>query len=184
MDGIKAAFSHLGKLLQWSLLTATIGLILSMLESQAREKGGIIGMIGKFAVSLLGLAWAIVSTFVVPAIVLKNQGPIDALKSSTQAIKKTWGESLIKWFGLSTVKNAIMLIATIVFLAPGILSFGISISLSVFLIAIWIIVLSLVSIIFRSADMIFDTALFMYADTGKVPEVFTEDVIKGAFLKK
>ncbi|MAG60745.1 hypothetical protein CL619_03070 [archaeon] len=184
MDGIKAATSKLGKLIQWSLLTATVGLILSALESQARKKGGIIGMLGKIATSLLGLAWAIVSTFVVPAIILKDQGPIDALKSSTAAIKKTWGESLIKWFGLSTVKNAIMFLATILFLLPGILSFGISISLAVFLVGLWILVLMLVSVVFRAADMIFDTALFLYADTGKEPKMFTGGVIKNAFHKK
>ncbi len=184
MDGIRAAFSHLGKLIQWSLLTATVGLILNMLESQARQKGGIIGMLGRIATSLLGLAWAIVSTFVVPAIILKDQGPIDALKSSTAAIKKTWGESLVKWFGLSTVKNAILLLLSLFFLLPGILSFGISVSLAVFLIAMWLIGMMLVSVVFKAADMIFDTALFVYADTGKEPAMFTGGVIKNAFHKK
>lgn len=184
MDGIKVAFSHIGKLIQWSLLTATIGLILNVLESQARKKGGILGILGQMATSLLGLAWAIVSTFVVPAIILKNQGPIDALKSSTAAIKKTWGESLIKWFGLSTVRNLIMVLASILLLIPGILSIGVSVSLAMFLIGLWILVLVLVSVVFRAADMIFDTALFIYADTGEEPKMFTGGVIKNAFLKK
>ena len=184
MDGIRAAFSHFGKLLQWSLLTATIGLILSTLESQARKKGGVLGMIGKLAVSLIGLAWAIVSTFVVPAIVLKDEGPIDALKSSVAAIKKTWGESLIKWFGLNTVKNAIVLLLSLFLLIPGVFAFGVSIPLAVTLIGSWILCVALVSIVFKAAEMIFDTALFMYAETGKEPAMFTKEVISGAFVKK
>lgn len=183
LDGIKAAFSKLGKLIQWSLLTATIGLILNALESQARKKGGIIGLIGKLAVSILGLAWAIVSTFVVPAIVLKDQGPIAALKSSTAAIKKTWGESLIKWFGLNTVRNGLILLATIFLLIPGILSVFVFFPLAIILIGLWIIVVVLITIVFNAANMVYDTALFIYADTGKEPKMFTSEVIKGAFQR-
>ena len=105
-------------------------------------------------------------------------------ETNYRLLKKTWGESLIKWFGLNTVKNAIVLLLSLFLLIPGVFAFGVSIPLAVTLIGSWILCVALVSIVFKAAEMIFDTALFMYAETGKEPAMFTKEVISGAFVKK
>ncbi len=185
-DGIKAAASHFKQLIAWSLLSATVGLILSHLQAEARERGGIAGFIAGLVISLIGIAWAIVSVFVVPAIVLKGYGPIDALKSSALAIKKTWGESLIRYYGLGMVQGICTFVNVILFLVPALilLFFGQSWALAGPLLGVFVLIEMLIIIVFNSANTIFNTALFMYADTGKVPHHYSEDTMKNAFKQK
>tara|TARA_Y100000310_G_C20704331_1_gene833683 strand:+ start:11602 stop:12492 length:891 start_codon:yes stop_codon:yes gene_type:complete len=185
MDGIRTGFKHFKHILGWSLITATVGLILNILTSQAEEKGGIAGVIGKIVISLIGLVWAIVSVFVVPAMVIKGIGPIKALKSSVKAIKKTWGESLIKYYGLGFAKGIIIGVAFLIFLIPAIIMMvGQSFIIAGVLLGIFVLIFTMTIVIFSSANTVFDTALFLYADTGKVPSFYDEEVIKHAFVSK
>ncbi len=182
MEGVKAAWDKKWQLFQWALLTGTVGLIISTAERQAREKGGIIGAIAKILIGLAGLAWKIVSIFVVPAIVFKGKGPIDSLKSSYHTIKKTWGESLVKYLGLNVFESLVGAIGFIIFAVPGILFFidGI-ISLGIIFIILWILFIALTKVVLSAADTVFNTALFMYADTGKVPDAYSKEDLDNAF---
>jgi hypothetical protein len=193
-DGIKIAVKRLKQILAWSLLSATVGLVLNMLQNQAKKKGGIAGIIGSILVSIVGFAWAIVSVFVVPAIAIKGYGPVKALKSSAATIKKTWGESLIRYYGLGMAKSIFLFVGIVFFLLPGawmFISTYISDSLfgftSVFglvLVGVFILYASLVSVVFSSANTIFNTALFMYAESGKVPKFYSQEEMSHAFKMK
>lgn len=183
MDGIKASIKHLPQILAWSLLSATVGVLLNVLEGRAREKRNILARI---AVSLVGAAWAIVSLFVVPAIVIKGYGPITALKSSAKAVKKTWGEALIKYYALGLARMMFIVAGVVVFLLPA-LAFGFGAGLfgiALVLTGIFITYFIVVMIVFSSANTIFDTALFMYADSGKVPSFYTREELSHAFGRR
>ena len=182
MEGVKAAWKRKWQLFQWALLTGTVGIIISSAERQAREKGGIIGAIAKILIGLAGLAWKIVSIFVVPAIIFNGKGPINSLKSSYHTIKKTWGESLVKYLGLNVVENLIGAIGFIIFAVPGILFFidGVM-SLGTFFIILWFLFIALTKVVLSAADTVFNTALFIYADTGKVPDVYSKEDLDHAF---
>ncbi len=181
-DGIKAPLKHLRQIIGWALLSATVGLILNLLESSARRQRGILGLLGRIAVGLLGVAWAIVSLFVVPAMVIKGYGPIDALKSSAQAVKKTWGESLIKYFGLGLVRTLFMVVGIIALVVPGILLIPASLPLGLALIGLFVVYFSMVAVIFSSASAVFDTALYVYAQEGKVPKFYSQEELSKAFV--
>ena len=184
MEGIKAGFKNIGKLIQWALVSATIGLILNILSSKAEQQKGILGLIARMAVSLIGLAWAIVSVFVVPAMVLKGIGPFSALKQSAMAIKKTWGESLIRYYGLGLTKLVCTVIGGLILLLPGILILLGGSLYGLVLIGLFVVYFMILSIIFSSANTIFNTALFMYADSGKVPGAYSKETLGRAFKKK
>jgi hypothetical protein len=185
MQGLGAAWKHLGKIIAWSLLSATVGLILNGLQRQAREKGGILGIVGAIITSLIGLVWAIVSLFVVPAMIIKNLGPIEALKSSAQTVKKTWGESLIKYWGLGMVRSSFMFLFVLILLIPGIiLVFQGSFIGAGILIGLFVLVVMLISVVFSAANTIFDTALFVYADSGKVSKFYSKEEMSHAFVSK
>jgi hypothetical protein len=103
-ESIKFAISKIHLIFVWSLVSATVGLILKILE-RASEKAGQMGKIILSIVRLmLGLIWSLVTIFVVPAMVYNNLGPIDAIKKSVHTLKKTWGESLIRAVGLGLVQ--------------------------------------------------------------------------------
>ena len=79
--------SRLPAIAGWALVSATVGLLLQLVEDRS-------GKIGRFVAGLLGMAWTLVSFLVVPILVIENKGLIAALQSSTSLLKKTRGEQL------------------------------------------------------------------------------------------
>src|SRR6266487_5184828 len=73
---------------RWALVSATVGLVLRIIENRSEK-------VGRFVAGLLGMAWTLVSFLVIPILVVENKGPLVALKESTQLLKKTWGEQLV-----------------------------------------------------------------------------------------
>jgi hypothetical protein len=84
---LRAAWSLRGPIVKWGLLTATVGMLIRALEQRFGFVASIIGFLG-------GLAWAIASFLAVPVLVAEGVGPIDAVKRSSELIKRTWGTSL------------------------------------------------------------------------------------------
>ncbi|MEQ1744065.1 MAG: DUF6159 family protein [Saprospiraceae bacterium] len=85
-DGIDFAWSRVGKILSWSLLSATVGTLLQMLNET--------GKIGQIVSSLIGVAWSIMTFFVVPVLVYEDRSVLDCVKESGRLMKAKWGESL------------------------------------------------------------------------------------------
>ncbi|MCK7468186.1 MAG: DUF6159 family protein [Desulfosudis oleivorans] len=59
-DAVRFAFSGFGIILAWSLLAATVGLILRVIDNAAERMGGIGALLLKITTSLLGAAWSLV----------------------------------------------------------------------------------------------------------------------------
>lgn len=85
-DGVAFAWSRVGKILAWSMLSATVGTLLQALQET--------GKIGQIVSSIIGVAWSILTFFVVPILVYEDRGVIDSVKESGRLIKQKWGESL------------------------------------------------------------------------------------------
>ncbi|MCB0493912.1 MAG: glycerophosphoryl diester phosphodiesterase membrane domain-containing protein [Cyclobacteriaceae bacterium] len=184
-ESMRFAFTKLGLIFQWSLLSATVGLLLKILDNLASRLGKGGQIIASILIGLLGMAWSVISIFVVPVLVYEGLGPIDAVKKSTQVIKKTWGESLIRHFGLG-------LIQFLVFVIIIALSFGLTYVLTntfdviglAIGIGVGILLMLLTGLIFSVANTIFNTALYVYANKSLVAEGFDEETVKGAFINK
>jgi len=184
-ESIRFAFSRIGVIVQWSLLSASVGLLLRILHNLASNLGKVGQIVANILIALLGMAWSIITIFVVPVLVYENIGPIDALKKSTQVIKKTWGESLIKNIGLGLIQ---VLTFFLIIALAGALTYGlISVLETTGLligIAIGAVLLLFTGLIFTVASTIFNTALYVYANNNLVAPGFQEDVVKGAFRQK
>src|SRR5579872_1003473 len=92
-DGFRASCARLPQILAWAFVSASVGLILKLIEN-AHEK------IGEFISAILGTAWSIMTFFVVPVLVVEKVGPFEAVGRSVSLLKKTWGEALIGRLGL------------------------------------------------------------------------------------
>ena len=99
-SGLNGAFHRVITIFKWAVIAATVGLILRILAGQARERGGILGIIGYIVVQLLGAAWTMVTFFVVPLIVIEHRSLGDAFKGSLSMLRRTWGEQVTANFGL------------------------------------------------------------------------------------
>jgi hypothetical protein len=177
-DGFRAAFSRLPQIAVWSLVSATVGVLLKVLEN-AHER------VGEFISAILGTAWTVLTYFVVPVLVVEKVGPFQAIRRSVELLKKTWGEALIGGIGLGLFKFLLML--------PGILLLvaGVAICVSVQPVAIGLILVGLallyllgMSAVTAALDTIFLGALYQYAAFQSVPAGFDSGAIEGAFQRK
>lgn len=172
-ESIKFAFSKVHLIAGWSLVSASVGLLLYALDSVA-EKAGIIGKILLVILrSILASAWSIMTIFVVPAMVYRDLGPIDAFKDSVATLRQTWGENLIRFYGMGLATLvcclpcvALILLGFFVHLLPLAL-LGLAALVAVFL-------------VFGTASTVYNTALYHYAQHKTAPG-FDDALLSGTF---
>lgn len=171
-DGLRAATRRLGPILGWSLIGATVGVILKSISER-------VGIVGQIVVALLGGAWNLITFFVVPALALEGVGPVDAIKTSFDTIKKTWGETIIGNVGVSWAIGLLSLLPIPIFIAVCFTgSAWIIFSVLGLAILYWI----ALAVIGSCLSGIYTTAVFHYARTGHVPSMFSAQQIQSAFL--
>lgn len=184
-ESFKFAMTRIPVIFKWSLVSATVGLLLRILHQLASRLGKIGQIIAQIVIGLMGMAWSIVTIFVVPVLVYENIGPIDAIKKSAAVIKKTWGESLIRAIGLGLVQ---FLTFVIIIALTGGLTYFLTNNYGVVGMFVGVCIaaglLLLTGLIFSVATSIFNTALYVYANNNQVASGFDEDVVKGAFRPK
>lgn len=177
-DGFRIARMKVVPILGYAAIAATIGLILRMIEEKA-------GWIGKIVVGLIGLAFTVATFLVVPVLVTKNIGPIDAVKESAQLLKKTWGENIIGNSGLG-------LVFALLYVVLGVVAVGLFVlvaaSKSVVLMAIIgtlaVVAFMLLSLVHASLQGIYAAALYRYCTDGNAGEDFSVDLMQDAFKIK
>ena len=176
-DGLQAAVSRLPQIVAWALVSATVGVILRVIESYSDK-------VGQFVTALLGGAWSIATYFVVPVMVVEKVGPIDAVKRSFEVLKKSWGESLSANFGigiitfLCTLVAMVPLVLGIVALTSGQTALGIA------GLVCGVLALIVVSLVSSALNAIVIGALYLYAADGEVPQQFNADSLSHAFVTK
>jgi hypothetical protein len=177
-DGFRAAASRLPQIFAWALVSATVGVILKVIEN-AHEK------VGEIVSAVLGTAWSVITFFVVPILVVEKLGPIEAVSRSIAILKKTWGEALVGGFGLGLFKFLLLIpgflmIAGAVYLFAG-ANAGTLGGIVLVLGIVWILGASAVG---AALDTIFLSALYQYAAYEKVPQGFERSAFEGAFTNK
>jgi hypothetical protein len=177
-DGFRAASGRLPQILAWSLASATVGVILRVIESRSEKAGAI-------AAALFGAAWSIATFFVVPVLVVERVGPIDAVQRSLAILRKTWGEALAANFGIGFITFLSVLALGIAPLVAG----GITIAsgypaLGGVLLGGGLLGLVLASLISSALNSILLAALYLYAAEGKVPGCFDNALLERAFARQ
>jgi hypothetical protein len=174
-DGFREAAARLPQIAGWALLSATVGLILRIIEDRSK-------WVGKIVAGLLGMAWTVTSFMVVPIIVAERKGPIGALKGSAEVLRKTWGEQLVGSFSFGMIFGMLSLPAVAMIVIAIILGNIWMLMLSIGLAIGYLIVLSLVQSALQS---IFQAAVYLYAyNNGIAPEGFDSDLLAGALHAK
>ncbi len=175
-DGFSIAWSRLLPIVGWSLVSATVGLILNMLSNNSKNKG----RGGKSIIaSLLGAAWNVVTFLVVPVLAVEGLGPIEAIKRSWNLLKQSWGEQI-------SGKLSIGLIFFLIGFGGSLLLAGAGIGLSILfdsilpgimfaiLLVFFILILGLLN---STLTGIFSAAVYAYAAEGQTG-MFDENLIQ------
>jgi len=169
-DGLRAAAARLPVIAGWALVLATVGLVLRLIEDRSEK-------VGRIVAGILGMAWTMVSFFVVPILVIENKGPMAALKDSTGLLKKTWGEQVTSSFSFGLLFMLLALPAFGLIVLGFFLGHAVALFACIGVAVIYLLGLALVQSALQS---IFQTALYLYARDGQVPAGFSAEVLKGA----
>lgn len=84
-DGWRVVRAHLGVLVAWALLDATVGLALDVLARRVGLVGGIVALVG-------GLAWGLGTFFVVQVLVLETPHLRPSIGRSAQLMRHLFGD--------------------------------------------------------------------------------------------
>lgn len=176
-DGLRIARENLGSIFAWSLLAATIGMILRA----ARDKAG---ALGRFVIGMIGLAWNLATFLVVPVLVTQGLGPIEALKESASLLKRTWGEQIAGNLGIGAVFWVIGIGYTLVAIPIIVLAASAG--------SVWILALAVAAIAFGYAVLallsatlggIYSAALYRFATQGDAGYL-DRRLLQNAFVAK
>jgi hypothetical protein len=174
-DGFRIAFSRFTPLLGYSLIAATVGMILQMIS---RRSNGI----GRLIINLIGFAWNVATYLVVPVLAVEGVGPVDSIKRSMALLRKTWGEQLIGNFGVGAVFGLIYVALFLLFIPAVMLAVS---AQSAWIIgaavAIFVFLLAGIGLIQAALEGIYSAAVYEYATTGKAGQFFDQQMVAGAF---
>ena len=173
-SAVGRAFSRIGGLVPWALITTTVGLVLQALRDRA-------GWLGRIVTHMLEMAWQVVTFLTVPAIVIDNLGPIEGLKRSASLLRRTWGENIAARVGFGLLGFILILPAAVVvglFIASG---WTVLMVIGVIAGAAWV---AVVVVVLTALNAIFQTALYLYATTGTSPSGFEQAPLAQTFVHK
>jgi hypothetical protein len=177
-DGVRAAMARLPQIFAWSLLAATVGMILRMIEER-------VGLLGKIVIALIGVAWSIVTYFVVPVQAAERLGPFAAVRRSAALLRQTWGEALTGQVSMGIVSFLLMLPAFLL------LAGGVAVAVAMQSLwpaiaggAIFVVYLIGLSIITSALQQVFLTGVYLYAAEGQVAPGFSEESLRAAVRAK
>ena len=169
-DAFRTSMECLPQIFFWSLVSATVGLILKVIESRSEK-------IGQFVTAILGTAWSVMTYFVLPVLVVEKVGPFEAISRSTSVLKKTWGEALSANIGIGLIIFCFNVLATLPAFFGLFLKTPVSIIIGVTTTAVLMIIIGLVS---SAVSTIITVALYEYAEN-RPPENFDQHLLQQAF---
>lgn len=177
-DGFNVAMSRLGPIMGYALISATVGVILRAISERS-------GFIGRLVVSLVGLAWNLATFLVVPVLAAENIGPMDAVKKSSEYLRKTWGEQIVGNAGMGAVFGLLgfgtAMAGLALFIAAAMTQSGVLMAVVGIGVVVALMVLALVS---STLSGIYAAALYRYAAEGDAGSFFSADLVQGAFQRK
>ncbi|MBI4327523.1 MAG: hypothetical protein HY674_20000 [Chloroflexi bacterium] len=178
--GLKFACTRWKSILMWSLFAGLVGLIIKALEEKFQ-------VAGRFVARLIGLAWSVAAVFVIPVIVREEQSvnPVHTLRKSAGVLKRTWGEALIGYAGL-TFGNLLIGVGSLALLGGALAA---SIVWSNFWIiavtgAVWLLAIVAWSYLTGVASQVYKGALYLYAAEGVVADPYNREMLDSAWKFK
>lgn len=169
-DGLALARQHIGKIFVWAVITATVGMILRSLQERA-------GILGRIVLGIVGIAWTVLTFFVVPVLLYEPVGVGDAIKRSGSIFRQRWGETFV---GNGTIGLAILLVSIPVMIVGGLITAAVP-AVGIVLLVVSIGVLMAIG---SATTGVFNAALYRYATTGETSGAFTQEDMAASFRPK
>lgn len=174
-SGFSGAWERAGAFVPWALLSATVTLILRVLEERS-------GRVGRIVYGIIGIAWTLVTYMVVPVLVLESEPTTGrAIRRSTELFKQTWGENVIGNMGLAAF-NVVLTLVVMAMVLLGVLSNVFATMVLMFLIAAVVAIIG--TQLLATMSGIFRVALYRFAVDGVAPGPYASMDFSQAFRPK
>lgn len=182
-DGISVALSRLGKIIAYSLISATVGVIARGITQSGRQSdNAIVAILAAIIGGLIQGAWSILVFFAIPVIVVENIGVRDSLKRSFELFKQTWGEGFVGSTAIGGISCLVML--GVLLIGGGIIAAGVltnALALAILGAVLLILGLVVVSLLNGAVNGIFQASMYHYATTGDAGPFIDGDLAREAF---
>lgn len=176
-DGFNAAKARIPAILGYAAIAATVGVLLQGLK---QKDNFLVRLMG----SVLGAAWTLATFLVVPVLVSRDIGPIDALKQSVALLKRTWGENAVGQVGIGAAFGLITTAVAIAGVGLAVLAAQVSFALAIVVGALGLLAVLLVGVYQAALSGIYSAALYRYAVSHETPAAFRGADLEHAFLPK
>ncbi len=166
-DGLHVARKNIGRIFVWTVISATIGVLLQIVRQKSN-------WLGRLIAGLVGLAWTYVTFFIIPVLIYEKRGIADSIRRSATLFRQTWGETMIGSMGFGLIFFLLALLGFIP-LTLGVLAGGIAGILAGGITAF--IYWAILGAVAAAANGIYVAALYQYATTKQLPEDFDASLI-------
>lgn len=181
-EGLAAAARRAPQIFGWTLIAATVGLILRFISNLFANASAnpISSLVGTILGGAPLVLWIAATYFVLPVLVVEGVGPIAACRRSAALIKARWrdvigGETR---FGLLILALVVpyLVVAGLLLAPEGVPSDLVMIPL----LAIGAVYGFALTVVFTTLGAVFLAAVYKFADTGTSPPAFGPDLVATA----
>lgn len=177
-DGFRAAKARIPQILGYAAIAATVGVLLQAMKDG--KNNFLVRLLG----SGLGAAWTLATFLVVPILVSRNVGPIDALKQSVTLLKRTWGENAVGQVGIGAAFGLITFLVVLAGVDLTVLAAQASWALAIAVGVVFVLGVLLLGIYQAALSGIYSAALYRYAVSHETPQGFAGTDLQHAFAPK
>jgi hypothetical protein len=161
-DGWTMVRGRLGAIVRWAFVSATVGIVLRLIQERT-------GLVGAIATWIGNLAWGLATFFVVPVLLFEPVGVRQAIRRSAHVFRDRWGEGVTGTLAIGAGLGLLLIPAVIVGAA-------VAVTLSPFAGgAIVVVGFLAVIVVSETLNEIFTAALYRYAVTGQIPGGMTRE---------
>jgi hypothetical protein len=180
-EGYRVARSRFGAIAGWAFVSALLGLLFSVIESQR----GLASIVG----GLLGAAWGIVTFLAVPVIAIEGTGPVTTIKRSAALFKQRWAGQITGNIAIGGAVGLLGILPSVLLIVAGVYLWsdngnGDDVALGAILVGIGTVVLVVAVVLQRALRGVFGIALYRYAAGGEVAAGFSEDELESAVVTR
>lgn len=176
--GWRVAFGHLGNIAQWAAVSTLASILIGAIRGNGQ--GGVATVLLRNALAAAaGVAWSVITLFVLPFIVLGDHGVIDSIKGSAGVVKDRWGTQISGGVRIGA-RLLVIVLPAIALIIIGFLVIQFSAVLCVMLIVLGFLLMAVAGLLGGTVRTMFSVALYRFAVSGELVGGFTEAELQGA----
>lgn len=172
--GLVAAGRRWPRLLVWSVLTLTVSAVLRAIEEHVDFALRFFGILAE-------IGWNLIAYLVLPVLTLEDVKLRDAPKRSADLLRRTWGENIAGYAGLSVLGIVASAAGVAAVIGLGSMVGGSTmLYVCVLLSMAWVL---LVAVVLATLNGIYQTALYRFAAEGTVSPALGDLDLRRSFLE-